>query len=596
MGSLLVAVAALATVGLLLAMDPGGVIAESGFPDHRGMDWQQLVAWGFRTIGIVAAQLLIIVLWLWPKYRPPPAIPWSSMTLPSGSMPAAAVSALQGHMIWSPTILASIVEMCQRGTLQIDAVGTPVGYLYRLSRQGPTGYDWERTICDTLPRGATTIDALDERITRHRDTIGDQIGDYLQQRGLFHDNPVRVRRENDEDAAGWGLLAGILMGVGTGLWTALWLDQWWASALIGAFSGLVYLGMAPEVRTGMLTPTPAGAREIGQWLGLVEALGGQARSEPTGGRDQSDPMLPYAVALGEAQQWLDVTASAPRWFRSDEASSLRGPELDAAYRAFMHALWWGLPGGSGDAAKAAAESGYELELELLDLESPDTEPAAQRGRADETEEIGLFELQAPDTEPAARRETGFEVEELLRESETPGSPPAAQAGAPPTDYPTQWWEGPVQEGKGGGCLRGCLTWVAGIVAIGTLVLLVLFSLDVVSPRDKPCPLESPPIPTPAQIAVAGDLFRDQCVRVRGTLVSRDAGELLLDVDREEYVQRVSVRDPSEVLGGLALGRVVTLGGWLRVEEDGTYAVEFVPDRGSDRDWWRNLRENLEGLF
>ena len=45
MGSVVVAVAALATIGLLFAVDPGGVIAESGFPDYRAMDWQQLTAW-----------------------------------------------------------------------------------------------------------------------------------------------------------------------------------------------------------------------------------------------------------------------------------------------------------------------------------------------------------------------------------------------------------------------------------------------------------------------------------------------------------------------------------------------------------------------
>ena len=120
MGSVVVAVAALAIIGLLFAVDPGGVIAESGFPDYRAMDWQQLTAWGFRTIGVVAAQLLIVVLWLWPKYRPPQALeahqhPRYSGTPQPGSMPAAAVSALDGHAIWYPAILASIIEMCQRG-------------------------------------------------------------------------------------------------------------------------------------------------------------------------------------------------------------------------------------------------------------------------------------------------------------------------------------------------------------------------------------------------------------------------------------------------------------------------------------------------
>ena len=131
------AVAALVAIGLLFAMDPGGAIAESGFPDFHEMDWKQLSVWGFRTIGVVAAQLLIFVLWLWPKWRPPQASPWYSGTPRTGSMPATAVSVLEGHTIWSPTMLASIMEMCQRGTLQIEAVGTKVGFLYRLSQQGP---------------------------------------------------------------------------------------------------------------------------------------------------------------------------------------------------------------------------------------------------------------------------------------------------------------------------------------------------------------------------------------------------------------------------------------------------------------------------
>ena len=567
--SVVTAVAVLAAIGLLFALDPGGAIAESGFPDFRQMDLVQLAVWGFRTIGVVVAQLLIIVLWLWPKYRPPQASPWHSGTTPQpSSMPAAAVSALEGHMIWSPTLLASIIDMCQRGTLRIEAVGTRVGFLYRLSRQAPAQYEWERTICDSMPSRATTVDALDEAIKKREDAIGDQIGDYLQHRGLFHDNPVRVRRENDDDAVGWGMLAGALMGVGSGLWAALWLDPWWANALIGAFTGLVYMLMAPLIPTGILKPTPAGALEISQWLGWKETLTGSA---PTGARDQSDPMLAYAVALNMAQPWLDVAASAPPWFVSGRESSLGGADLDAAYHGFLHAPEWWLTGRSGDAAKAAAQHGYELELEVLDLESPDTEKAARRGTADETEEIA-------------------------RDLEAQDSPPAAPAGTQSTGYRTYRSEEAVEEAKGGGRLRGCFIWVLSLAVMGALVLVVLFSLDVVSPRDKPCPLDSLPIPTPAQIAVAGDLFRDGCVRIRGTVVFQDAGELVLEMERNEFVQRVSVRDPSEVLEAIPLGRVVTLAGRLKVEEDGTYAVHFIPDYASDRGWWRNLQENLEGLF
>ena len=135
--SVVLALAVLAAVGLLFAMDPGGAIAESGFPDFQEMDWKQLVVWGFRAIGIVLAQLLIIVLSLWPGYRPPRAGTWYSGTPRPGSMPAAAVSTLQGHTVWSPTMLASIIEMGQRGTLRIEAVGTKGRFPVQAVSAGP---------------------------------------------------------------------------------------------------------------------------------------------------------------------------------------------------------------------------------------------------------------------------------------------------------------------------------------------------------------------------------------------------------------------------------------------------------------------------
>ncbi len=569
------AVAILAAVGLLFAIDPGGAIAESGFPDFHEMDWKQLTAWGFRTIGVVIAQLIIIVLWLWPKYRPPEA--QYSGTPRTGGMPAAAVSVLPGHMTWTPTLLASIIEMCQRGTLRIEPVRTRAGFLYRLSRQGFTEYEWERTICDSLPSGPATVDALYEAMKKREDAIGDQIGDYLQHLGFFHDNPVRVRRENSGDGSDWWVVASILTGVGGGFWTALWLGQWWANVLIGAFAGLMYsfitAKMSWMIRTGMLTPTPSGALEIGQWLGWRESM---AASPDAWSR--SDPMLPYAVGLNVAQPWLDVTAKAPPWFGSRSASPLRGADLDAAYHAFMHAPEWWLTGRSEDAAKAAAQWGYEEEIDLLD-------------------QLDQLDPESPDvTQPEHTEQlrTTDETQSTTREQEAQSS--FLEAVPPPGEYQQHRVEGPAEEPKGGGCLQGCLIWAIGLAVIGIVVLVVLFSLDVVSPRDKPCPLNSPPIPTPAQIAVIGDLFRDECVLVSGTLVSKEVDMLVLEVDRGDYVQNVIVRVPAGPFEEVSLGKQLSLGGWLRVEEDGTYAVHFIPDLGSDRGWWRNLRENLEGLF
>ena len=43
---LLTAISILVALGLLFALDPGGAIAESGFPDFREMGLVQLAAWG----------------------------------------------------------------------------------------------------------------------------------------------------------------------------------------------------------------------------------------------------------------------------------------------------------------------------------------------------------------------------------------------------------------------------------------------------------------------------------------------------------------------------------------------------------------------
>ncbi len=570
MVSVLVAIAALATVGILFALDPGGAIAESGFPDFREMDWTQLAFWGFRTIGVAVAQLIVIVLWLWPGYRPPAAGASYLGTPRPDSMPAAAVSAMEGHMIWSPTILASIIEMAQRGTLRIEPVATRVGFLYRLSRQGLVEYDWERAISDSLPSRPTTIDALSEAIDEHKDAIGDRIGAYLQQRGLFDDNPVRVRRENSDDGSTWWMLASLLTGVGSGFWAALWLDRWWVNVLIGVFAGLVYsfFTIPSKIRTGMLKPTPAGAIEIGRWLAWKETVTatGSAIS-----RDQSDPMLPHAVAFNTAQSWLNVLAPAPPWFGSAAASTMAPADLDAAYRAFIHAPEWYLTGRDDDAGKAAAQYGYELELEALGPLPLDFEEAAESG-------------------------TQAEFENIAREMEPQDTPPAATLETPSTEYRVYSSEGAAEEKKRSGCLRGCLMWIMGLLILGVLALGVLFSLDVVSPREKPCPLDSPPILTPAQIVTLSDLVRDECVRVGGTIVLKGVGELVIEMDRGEFVQHVTVLDPSDDLVAIPQGRAITLAGWLRVEEDGTYVVHFVPDRGADREWWRNLRDNLEALF
>ncbi len=556
MASVLATLATLAVIGLLLALDPGGAIAESGFPDYREMDWKQLTAWGFRTIGVGVALLLSLLLWL--KYRSWHEIEYPGSLEPGTRQPselsAAAVSVLEDRTVSDRTLLAAIVEMCRRGTLRFECVGTGSGYRYRLSKQGPAQFDWEQLICNRLPAGPATVEELHDAISEREDAIGSQLGKHLQDRGLFHDNPMRVMTEHGSDGVCLQLLAGILFGVGAGFWAALWLSQWWANSLVGAAIGGIYLLVTTPTNVGKLPPTEAGAYEIGQWLGLKGSLPGPDRGA---GRDGPDSMLAYAIALDAAEPWLDVSVPAPSWVGSGEAASLEAPDLNVAYHGFMSAPAWGLADRSEGVVEAAAGPG-DAERGLLE-ELSRLEPSY----------AGQAEGATPETEE--RRETA-----------------AGPLGAPQDfwKYGSPWQ---VEEPKGERRCCRCFKWVLGLLGIGALVVV---GLNLVSPAVDPCPSYSPAIPTSAQLHGLLDLYLDECVSVAGEVVSRDVGELVVAMDRGEFVQQVRVRGPADIFEQVPVGERVRVAGRVGVHEDGGHVVRFGVDRG----WWGNLRENLPGDF
>ena len=371
-----------------------------------------------------------------------------------------------------------------------------------------------------MPSRPTTVQELRDGITEREDVIGSQLGKYLQDRGLFDDNPMRVMRQHGADGFELEVLAMVLMGVGGGLWMALWLSQWWANALGGAFIGFIYMLIATP-NTGILPATEAGAYEIGQWLGWKGSLPGPDREA---GRDGPDSMLAYAIALDEAQPWLDVSLPAPAWFGSGEPASLSASDLDVAYHGFMSAPAWGLAGRSRGAAEAAAEPYSEAEEELsqeLSRLAPSYTEQAE----------GTANSQGGGGPVYERPQTEGVTPETEARGETTADPPSSPLG-----YRKYRSPGQAEEKKDGRGCGGCFMWVVRLLGIGALVVAVLLGINLASPAVDPCPADSPTIPPPGLLGAALDVFLDECVSVAGEVVSHDVGVLVVEVDRGEYVQ------------------------------------------------------------
>ena len=674
-------------------------------------------------VGVGVALLLVVMLWL-KHERPWRGTKYSDSAEPAIRQPdvlsAAAVSVLEDREVSDRTLLAAIIEMCQRGTLQFDSVKTRTGYRYRLTQQEPPQSDWEQLICDSLPSSPTTVQELHDLLNGHKDAIGDRLGEYLQRHGLFHDNPMRVKQEHFSDGFASALLAGALMGVAGGLWLALWLTQWWANSLVGAAIGVICWFIVAPMNTRMLAPTEMGSYVINQWRGTKEALTGP---DPADGRDEPYSMLAFAVALNAAQPWLDEAAPAPPWFGSGGPTSSQAPDLDVAYHGFMSAPEWDLAGRSEGAAEAAARPRAGAEAEQFQLETLHTEPSeptALRETAAEHRPIASQE-EAPEPEQALYQEGNVLLTrrnlalpnrtiDLLAISSIWVDRQSVETGKSnwflkvpgffiqvggflvlmsasfymlwniifhvlnwigiETESCSRWgdchpfqaytmiqwgirgaiivigllvfllgdWLGDksarkqrmycaavsvegenvaayfghsaerasaermvaeinmahpairLEEPKIGREFWGFWRWAAGLLGVGVLVFVVLVGFRLVSPDAEPCPVNSPRIPAPGPLSFAGDLILDECVSVTGEVVWRDIEELVVEIDRGEYVQHVSIRGAADVFEGISVRESVDVAGRVEEHEDGGHVVHHGVDRG----WWGNLRENLPG--
>ena len=297
-----------------------------------GDDWLDHISWLLREVGVAVSVVIFFSLWYLASVRL--RVYWKSPSerLPS-DLPAAAVSELVDREDKLRTPLTVVLEMLQRGALEValEKAGPTYIATYRLTAGSGHKHRWEQTVIDSLPQEPTTRLALLKRLNEPELGVRQQIHEYLSHRGLLkHEGSLKSQ---NMWIAILATLGAVLMCVGL----SFWLIRLHPSLTVG----LVMLGFA--YATGMWIIywqivklnefTAAGRMEVTRWRGFGAHLESSAFDEEREADfEATDPLLPYSAALSRIHLWRQAPQESPsrlaaaldEGWRENRAASLAG--------------------------------------------------------------------------------------------------------------------------------------------------------------------------------------------------------------------------------------------------------------------------------
>jgi len=168
-----------------------------------------------------------------------------------------------------------------------------------------------------------------------RDLIGKNLGALLYSRAIFPDNPVQIWKDTIISRFGWRILkwlSVIFLSLGVGIW--FWMISGWLfyllviiAVLLGFFILILFLWDEESSNVGKIKPTSAGLKEISQWRRFKVNLETTSQLSFVEAIEQFERYLPYAIALGVGDEWINKAAKAnvavPVWFHFPEAGDKR---------------------------------------------------------------------------------------------------------------------------------------------------------------------------------------------------------------------------------------------------------------------------------
>jgi Predicted membrane protein (DUF2207) len=294
------------------------------------------------------------------------AVDLAGLPRPPAGLRPGHVAVLHAGRVPTTAVTATLADLTVRGHLRIDdASGRPSSW--RLTAEEPPAGEallpYEQTLLAALFTGRDSVTADELRGSRHLAAVRRQLLDDATDRGWF----PRDRRPLDARMVGRGLAAG---GVAVALVAHL------GGTIVGFLAGLAVVAVGAVI--GSRGDHPARLTPLGEAARLrVDRF----REELTVARcpleeadDVFSTLLPFAIALGLADDWTDrfrADVRGPRW---SGAGSL---DLAAAVSVFeatvesasasdtgpaVHSSgssWWGHSSGSSFGSSSGSSSGFD---------------------------------------------------------------------------------------------------------------------------------------------------------------------------------------------------------------------------------------------
>lgn len=302
-----------------------------------------------NRFSIITALALVVLgifgnVWLWNRFvrnRPSEPVAKHYADLPD-AIPAGMAGAFIDERVDSAEITATIIDLAQRGYLRVieETANDERTFVFEHGEATPNNLrTYERTLLDLIigksPR--RSLRSLRPTFFTHFAALKEAIYDELVARGYFSANPDILR--NKYRATGLAIKFASIIGAffiaapGTSHNAPLLFLVPLAGLPFGV--GVFFLSRS------MHRNTPAGALATAQWRGFETSMHHRDRSTPIEQvSDRFAAYLPYAVAFGIHEQWIDRFASvnppAPEWYTCSTGTTHQVSDVRAGLEDFIH--------------------------------------------------------------------------------------------------------------------------------------------------------------------------------------------------------------------------------------------------------------------